>query len=223
MPSGANRAVIGQAGAWSCPSRDRPGGTLCSTTAGWWPSPREPSTPRTGGATTSAGPCPEYVDGNECLFCHRNDVGPTWSDNHHNRSVRELAPDSPALAALAASPGLKQAAGEVSLVMGESHRQRFLKPAAASVSSTCFRSRGCPPRAAAARANSSRPISPTGTRRRSAIPARAVIPPASIRPAAHLLDAFARLRRLPRRGAERPHEERRPSFTSRPGARTPPG
>ena len=30
-------------------------------------------------------PVPEYVDGNECLFCHRNDVGVTWSDNRHNR------------------------------------------------------------------------------------------------------------------------------------------
>jgi hypothetical protein len=76
-------------------------------------------------------PVPEYVAGDECLFCHRNDVGPSWNDNHHNRSVRELAPDSEGLAALLKSPALKGLAGSASLVMGETHRQRFLKPAAA--------------------------------------------------------------------------------------------
>jgi hypothetical protein len=76
-------------------------------------------------------PVPEYVDGNECLFCHRNDVGPTWSNNRHNRSVRDLAPDSEALAALFKTPELKALAGSASLVMGEAHHQRFLKPAAA--------------------------------------------------------------------------------------------
>jgi hypothetical protein len=76
-------------------------------------------------------PVPEYVAGDECLFCHRNDVGPAWNDNHHNRSVRELAPDSEALAALLKTPQLKEIAASVSLVMGENHSQRFLKPAAA--------------------------------------------------------------------------------------------
>jgi hypothetical protein len=75
-------------------------------------------------------PVPEYVAGDECLFCHRNDVGPSWNDNRHNRSVRDLAPDSEALAALLKTPDLKELAGTASLVLGESRRQRFLKPAA---------------------------------------------------------------------------------------------
>ncbi len=94
-------------------------------------------------------PVPEYVDGNECLFCHRNDVGITWSDNHHNRSVREIAPDSPALAALQAAPGLKHSATEASLVMGEGHRQRFLKPAAAFGQLDLFSVGWVPPHASA--------------------------------------------------------------------------
>jgi predicted CXXCH cytochrome family protein len=76
-------------------------------------------------------PVPEYVAGDECLFCHRNDVGPSWNDNRHNGSVRELAPDSEALAALKENPALKGLADAISLVMGETHRQRFLKPSAA--------------------------------------------------------------------------------------------
>jgi hypothetical protein len=76
-------------------------------------------------------PVPEYVAGDECLFCHRNDIGPAWNDNRHNRSVRELAPDSEGLAALKTNPALMKLADAISLVMGETHRQRFLKPSAA--------------------------------------------------------------------------------------------
>jgi predicted CXXCH cytochrome family protein len=74
-------------------------------------------------------PVPEFVAGDECLFCHRNDVGPSWNDNHHNRSVREIEADSDALAALREAPELKGLGAQVSLVVGEKRRQRFLKPA----------------------------------------------------------------------------------------------
>jgi hypothetical protein len=93
--------------------------------------PPQPIDPAAWGSNHVGKPVPEYVAGDECLFCHRNDVGPSWNDNRHNRSVRELGPDSEALAALAQKPELKEMAAAVSLVMGETHRQRFLKPAAA--------------------------------------------------------------------------------------------
>ncbi|MGH9660105.1 MAG: hypothetical protein ACRD96_16270, partial [Bryobacteraceae bacterium] len=32
---------------------------------------------------------PEYVTGDECLFCHRNDIGPGWSRNRHNLTLRQ--------------------------------------------------------------------------------------------------------------------------------------
>src|SRR5260370_29263119 len=37
----------------------------------------------------------EYIHGDECLFCHRNDIGPTWQSNTHGISLRERqdAPD----------------------------------------------------------------------------------------------------------------------------------
>jgi hypothetical protein len=66
-------------------------------------------------------PLPEFVSGDECLFCHRNDIGPNWDDSRHNRTVRDVEPDSPALAKL---PEFKD---QVQLVLGRSRLQRFLK------------------------------------------------------------------------------------------------
>src|SRR5438105_4008947 len=33
-------------------------------------------------------PLPEYVTGDECLFCHRVQVADTWQQNPHARTVR---------------------------------------------------------------------------------------------------------------------------------------
>ncbi len=76
-------------------------------------------------------PLPEFASGDECLFCHRNDVGPSWADNRHSRTLRAVTGDEPALVALKQSPGLDKLAAEVTLLMGNAKRQRFLKPAAA--------------------------------------------------------------------------------------------
>jgi hypothetical protein len=72
-------------------------------------------------------PVPEYVTGDECLFCHRTDIGPTWAKNRHQRTIREVEPDSPALAALKKSPSLSSLAGEVTLLLGGKRSTRFLK------------------------------------------------------------------------------------------------
>jgi hypothetical protein len=74
-------------------------------------------------------PVPEFVSGDECLFCHRHDVGPSWGTNRHNRTIRDIDPANPALAALKnLSP---ERAAEVRLVLGGERRQRFLRPAEA--------------------------------------------------------------------------------------------
>lgn len=31
---------------------------------------------------------PEFVSGDQCLFCHRNDIGPAWAKNRHNLTIR---------------------------------------------------------------------------------------------------------------------------------------
>ena len=74
-------------------------------------------------------PVPEYVTGDECLFCHRNDVGPGWSSSPHARVIRRARPDSPALLVLAKSPALGAVAEETDLLLLGSRRSvRFLKP-----------------------------------------------------------------------------------------------
>jgi predicted CXXCH cytochrome family protein len=75
-------------------------------------------------------PVPEFDTANECLFCHRNDVGPAWANNRHNRTVRLIDEKSPALAALKELPGFKGLPGTVEFVIGGDTHQRFLKPGA---------------------------------------------------------------------------------------------
>jgi len=31
---------------------------------------------------------PEFIAGDQCLFCHRNDIGPSWQKNRHNFTVQ---------------------------------------------------------------------------------------------------------------------------------------
>ena len=56
---------------------------------------------------------PDYVTGDECLFCHRN-VGKTWAENRHTQTVRPLAPNEPA-------------PDTASHAMGHQRMTRFLK------------------------------------------------------------------------------------------------
>lgn len=67
-------------------------------------------------------PVPEFQSGDECLFCHRNEVGSTWAKNRHGQTVRDLSPALPALARLGRS------AEGAAFVLGGERRQRFLKP-----------------------------------------------------------------------------------------------
>jgi hypothetical protein len=49
-------------------------------------------------AQTHAGqPVPEFVHGDECLFCHRTQVGTSWKANRHGNTVKQKE-DAPALA-----------------------------------------------------------------------------------------------------------------------------
>jgi len=72
-------------------------------------------------------PIPEYVHGDECLFCHRNSIGVTWQKNAHGVAVRQ-GEDAPELQTLAAKlPELSTVVNEVGYFLGSRHRVRFLK------------------------------------------------------------------------------------------------
>ena len=72
-------------------------------------------------------PIPEYVHGDECLFCHRNTIGATWQKNAHGVALRQ-GEDAPELIALLSKqPSLASVASQIGYFLGSRHRLRFLK------------------------------------------------------------------------------------------------
>jgi len=71
-------------------------------------------------------PIPEYVHGDECLFCHRNNIGITWQKNAHGVTVRQ-GEDAPELQAILKQPPLASVAAQIEYFLGSRHRVRFLK------------------------------------------------------------------------------------------------
>jgi len=69
---------------------------------------------------------PEFVHGDECLFCHRADIGHDWPKNAHGATLRETQ-DSPDLAALLNDPAVAPFAKEVTHFLGSRNHARFLK------------------------------------------------------------------------------------------------
>jgi hypothetical protein len=45
-------------------------------------------------------PLPDYITGDECLFCHRRDIGPAWTGNSHQRTLRRATRDDPTVSTL---------------------------------------------------------------------------------------------------------------------------
>ncbi|HZS10185.1 MAG TPA: multiheme c-type cytochrome [Blastocatellia bacterium] len=87
---------------------------------------QKPLDPAAWGASHVGKPVPEYIHGDECLFCHRNTVGATWQGNAHGVAVRQLE-DAPQLRDLLKQPELSSAAEAIEYFMGSRHRVRFLK------------------------------------------------------------------------------------------------
>lgn len=67
---------------------------------------------------------PEYLTGDECLFCHRN-IGPTWDVNPHQRTFQPATPDRLAIKKLAQSD--QESAKETELLLGAKRVTRFLR------------------------------------------------------------------------------------------------
>ena len=69
---------------------------------------------------------PEFVHGDECLFCHRNTIGASWQKNAHGVAVRQLE-DAGILRDLLKQPELASAAKDIEYFLGSRHRIRFLR------------------------------------------------------------------------------------------------
>ncbi|MCG3162669.1 MAG: hypothetical protein JMDDDDMK_03964 [Acidobacteria bacterium] len=83
--------------------------------------------PKAWGGNHAGQPIPDYVHGDECLFCHRNNIGLTWQKNAHGVAVRQRE-DAPELTKMLESqPALAGVAKQVEYFLGSRHRVRFLK------------------------------------------------------------------------------------------------
>jgi len=79
------------------------------------------------GGNHVGGPVPEFVQGDECLFCHRNEIGVTWQKNAHGIAVRSRE-DAPELAeVLKSNLAMATTAAQIEYFLGSRHRVRFLK------------------------------------------------------------------------------------------------
>ncbi|HKV38240.1 MAG TPA: hypothetical protein VJX67_03430 [Blastocatellia bacterium] len=97
--------------------------------SGQGPGGQAPLDPTAWGGNHAGKPIPDYVHGDECLFCHRNDIGPEWQKNAHGITVRERE-DAPTLTSvLKAQPALSSIASQVEYFLGSRHRVRFMKKA----------------------------------------------------------------------------------------------
>src|SRR5262252_9004412 len=78
--------------------------------------------PAAWGSGHAGQPVPEYTHGDECLFCHRNDIGPGWQKNAHGLAARQRE-DAPELVKKLSPPA------EVEFFLGSRNHVRFLKKA----------------------------------------------------------------------------------------------
>lgn len=74
-------------------------------------------------------PVPDYMTGDECLFCHRTKVGPSWSSNVHQTALRLVMKDDPGLQALGANLETAELAKMVEFVLGGETQTRYLRRA----------------------------------------------------------------------------------------------
>jgi predicted CXXCH cytochrome family protein len=86
------------------------------------------NSPRTGAAAWGGDhvghPFPQYMTGDECLFCHR-DIGTTWNLNRHQLTIRSPQPDDEALKSLRKRSS--DVAADVQLLLGSQRVTRYLK------------------------------------------------------------------------------------------------
>lgn len=80
--------------------------------------------PATWGADHVGQEFPDYLTGDECLFCHRN-IGPTWDANPHQRTFRRANSEAKAIGLLQKSN--QKFADETQLLLGAKRMTRFLR------------------------------------------------------------------------------------------------
>jgi predicted CXXCH cytochrome family protein len=74
---------------------------------------------------------PDYVTGDECLFCHRNDIASGWKINTHQLTLRPLVAAPNTNKALESETDLQPFARQVQFILGHKEQLRLLKKSTA--------------------------------------------------------------------------------------------
>ena len=83
--------------------------------------------PKAWGSNHVGKPVPEYLQGDECLFCHENAIGPTWQKDPHAKTIRERegAPDLVEFAK--AEPRMNKFLKDIEFFIGSRNHIRMAK------------------------------------------------------------------------------------------------
>ncbi|MBS1812524.1 MAG: hypothetical protein JST84_30435 [Acidobacteria bacterium] len=95
-------------------------------THGQQPTATQPRDPKAWGGNHVGKPIPDFVHGDECLFCHRNTIGAHWQENAHGVTLRQLE-DAGKLRDLLKQPELASVAKDIEYFLGSRNHIRFLK------------------------------------------------------------------------------------------------
>jgi hypothetical protein len=104
---------------------------LSASLPSWSAEARTNLDPASWGSDHVGKPVPEYITGDECLFCHRLTIGPGWSKTRHQSTIRPIELEPEVLTAVKASGPHAPLAPAIQLVLGRTNQMRFLKRAAA--------------------------------------------------------------------------------------------
>ena len=72
-------------------------------------------------------PVPDYMTGDECLFCHRKKVGPLWAGNVHQTTIRLVEKKDAGWKALAGNPETSEMVKMVEFILGGDSHSRYLR------------------------------------------------------------------------------------------------
>ncbi len=70
---------------------------------------------------------PEYITGDECLFCHRRDIGRGWPVNSHQLTLRPINAVPEVATLIERDPDLGHYASQIQFILGHETQQRLLR------------------------------------------------------------------------------------------------
>ncbi len=88
---------------------------------------KKPLDPAAWGKNHAGQAVPEFLHGDECLFCHRNTIGATWQKNAHGVTVRQREDAAELTPLIKTNAAVAKLDGEIEYFLGSRHYVRFLK------------------------------------------------------------------------------------------------